>query len=335
MKQMKSMAIILLSIILSLALAACGSSNSTSSSAAPAADNKDAAATDSGKASSDKKIKIGVTYQNLQNEFIINIQDKLRAKAKEMGVELIEADGQGKAENQIAQVENFISQKVDAIILNPFDKDGDAPAVDKAVAANIPIIVVNAQVSNLDKATAFVGSDDVEAGRIEMQYMADQIGGKGNIVIIHGANGHSAEVGRTKGNKEVLAKYPDIKVLAEQTGNWDRAQSLTLMENWLQKYPDLNGVVGQNDEEALGAYKAIEAAGKQKDIKVIGIDAIPDALKAVEEGKFIATVFQDAGGQGAGAVEIAVKAVKGEKFEFNTYIPFQLVTKENLADFKK
>jgi inositol transport system substrate-binding protein len=339
MKKAKSMALIIFSILLTVALAACGSKSGTTSStsAAPSAAGNTSVATNaaSSKPAGDKKIKIGVTYQNLQNEFIINIQDKLKAKAKEMGVELIEADGQGKAENQIAQVENFITQKVDAIILNPFDKDGDAPAVDKAVAAKIPIIVVNAQVSNLDKATAFVGSDDVEAGKIEMQYMADQLGGKGNIVIIHGANGHSAEVGRTKGNKEILAKYPDIKVLAEQTGNWDRAQSLTLMENWLQKYPNLNGVVGQNDEEGLGAYKAIEAAGKQKDIKVVGIDAIPDALKAVDEGKFAATVFQDAGGQGAGAVEIAVKAVKGEKFEKNTYIPFQLVTKENLAKFKK
>lgn len=331
MKLMKSTSIVILSIMLLIVLSACSSNTKTTSNSTPTKEK--AASTNNGK-DSDKKIKIGVTYQNLQNEFIINIQDKLRAKAEEMGVELIEVDGQGKAENQIAQVENFISQKVDAIILNPFDKDGCAPAVDKAVAAKIPIIVVNAQVSNLDKATAFVGSDDVESGRIEMQHMADQLGGKGNIVIIHGVNGHSAEVGRTKGNREILAKYPDIKVLAEQTGNWDRAQSLTLMENWLQKFPNIDGVVGQNDEEALGAYKAIEAAGRQKDIIVVGIDAIPDALQAVEEGKFSATVFQDAGGQGAGAVEIAVKAVKGEKFEINTYIPFQLVTKENVADFK-
>jgi inositol transport system substrate-binding protein len=322
MKFIKSTSIVLLSVMLLIVLAACGSNTEAPSSSTPAADTE-------------KKIKIGVTYQNLQNEFIINIQDKLRARAEEMGVELIEVDGQGKAENQIAQVENFISQKVDAIILNPFDRDGSAPAVDKAVAANIPIIVVNAQVSNLDKATAYVGSDDEDAGRIEMQYMADQLGGKGNIVIIHGANGHSAEVGRTKGNREVLAKYPDIKVLAEQTGNWDRAQSLTLMENWLQKFPDIDGVVAQNDEEGLGAYKAIEAAGRQDEIIVVGIDAIPDALEAVEAGEFGATVFQDAGGQGAGAVDIAIKAINGEKVEPITYIPFQLVTKENLADFKK
>lgn len=281
-----------------------------------------------------EKVVIGVTYQNMQNEFILNIQDALRAKAKELGVELIEADGQGKAENQISQVENFISQKVNAIILNPFDKDGCVPAVEKAIAANIPIIVVNAEVSNLDKATAYVGSDDTDAGKIEMQYIADLLKGKGSIVIIHGPNGHSAEVGRTKGNKEILAKYPDIKVLAEQTANWDRAQAMALMENWMQSGKQIDAVVGQNDEMALGALKAVEAKGKTN-ILIIGIDAIPDALKAVEEGKLAATVFQDARGQGAGAVEIALRAAKGEKVEKVNYIPFQLVTKENLANFKK
>lgn len=281
------------------------------------------------------KMKIGITYQNLQNEFILNIQDHLRAKAKELGVELIEADGQGKAENQISQIENFITQKVDAIILNPFDKDGCAPAVDKANAANIPIIVLNAQVSNVDKATAYVGSDDEEAGRMEMQYVADQLDGKGNVVIIHGPNGHSAEVGRTNGNMEVLADYPEMNVLFEQTANWDRAEGMSLMENWLQSGKKIDAVISQNDEMALGAYKAVESAKKQDEIIVVGIDAIPDALNAVGEGKLAATVFQDSGGQGARAVEVAVDVINGKSVEHMNYIPFLLVTKENLADFKK
>lgn len=289
----------------------------------------------SGAGSAEKKYRIGITYQNMQNEFIINIQDAARAKAKALGVELIEADGQGKAEIQIAQVENFISQKVDAIILNPFDKDGCVPAVNKVVDAKIPLIVVNAQVSNLEKALAYVGSDDQDAGRIEMQFLADKLKGKGNVVIIHGPNGHSAEVARTEGNKQILAKYPNMKVLFEQTANWDRAQAMSLMENWLQSGKKIDAVCAQNDEMALGAYKAVEAAKKQKEIMVIGIDAIPDALKAVEQGKLAATVFQDARGQGAGAVEMALKAIKGEKVPHLYYIPFQLVTKSNLAKFKK
>lgn len=278
--------------------------------------------------------RIGVTYQNLQNEFIVNIAKAVEEKAKELDVTLIESDGQGKAEVQISQVENFIAQHVDAILLIPFDKEGCAPAVQKAVAAKIPLVVFNAQVANVELANTYVGSDDIEAGRIEMQYIADLLGGKGNIAIIHGPNGHSAEVQRTEGNKEVLKNYPDIQVLFEQTANWDRAQALSLTENWLQTGRPLNAIVAQNDEMALGAYKAIEAAGKAKDIPVIGIDAIADALKSVKEGKMAATVFQDAHGQGATAVEMAVNILKGEEVPKVVNIPFKLITKENVDSLK-
>lgn len=278
-----------------------------------------------------KDLKIGVSFQNMQNEFIIYMSDALRAKAKSLGVELVESDGQGKAENQVSAVENFIAQKVDAIVLNPFDKEGCAPAVDKAIAANIPIVVVNSQVVNIDKANAFVGSDDIDAGKIEMQYIADQIHGKGDIAIIHGPNGNSAEVQRTIGNKEILKKYPEIKVVFEQTANWDRAQALSLTENWLQTGKKLDAIVAQNDEMALGASRAVAAS--KKAIPVIGIDAIPDALRAVKEGKLAATVFQDAKGQGAGAIDIAAKLAKGESVPKTTYIPFQLVTKANADKF--
>ena len=284
-----------------------------------------------GSSVSAKEIKIGITFQNMQNEFIIYIADSVRAKAKALGVTLVESDGQGKAENQVSAVENFIAQKVDAIILNPFDKEGCAPAVDKAVAARIPIVVVNAQVVNLDKAAAYVGSDDIDAGKIEMQFIADKIGGKGNIALIHGPSGSSAEIQRTIGNMEILKKYPGIKVIFEQIANWDRAQALSLTENWIQTGKKLDAIVAQNDEMALGASRA--AAASKLDIPVIGIDAIPDALKAVRDGKLAATVFQDARGQGAGAVDLANKLANGQKVEKTLYIPFQLVTKANLDKF--
>lgn len=283
---------------------------------------------------SEGKLVIGVTYQNLQNEFILNIQDGIRAKASELGIKLIEQDGQGSAEKQISQVENFIIQGVDAIILNPFDKDGCAPAVNKIVDAGIPVIVVNAMVSNIEKADAYVGSEDIIAGEMEAQYVVDLLEGKGNVVIIHGPNGHSAEIQRTIGNKNILSKYPDIKILAEQTANWSRIEALTLVENWLTSGMALNAVLAQNDEMALGAYKAIEAAGKQNEILVIGIDAIPDALRSVENGELVATVFQDAKGQGSGAVEMAQKRIMGQDIPKLINIPFILVTKENLSNFK-
>ncbi|WP_342046435.1 substrate-binding domain-containing protein [Bacillus sp. OTU530] len=279
------------------------------------------------------KIKIGVLYQNLQNEYIVNLQDSIRQYAKSSGVELIESDGQGKAENQINQVENLINQKVDAIILNPADKNGSAAVVEQAAAAKIPVITVLAVVSNEDKATAHVGSVDVEAGKIEMRHIAELLGGKGTIGIIHGPNGNSAEVNRTEGNKAVLKGYPDIKVAAEQTANWSREEALKLTENWLQSQK-LDAIVAQNDEMALGAIKAVSAAGKLKDIKVIGIDGIPDAFNSIGAGELSATVFQDVDAQGKTAVEVAYKAAKGEKVEKENTIPFQLVTKENLDQFK-
>lgn len=282
----------------------------------------------------DYKYTIGISYQNLQNEFILNIQDAVRKRAKELKVKLIEVEGQGKAENQISQVENFLAMDVDAVILNPFDKYGSAPVVSIAKRERKPIVVLNATVINLDQADAYVGSDDSEAGRIAATHICKLLNGKGNIAIIRGPNGHSAEIQRTTGIQEVLKNFPEIKVLFDQSANWDRAQGLNLMENWLSTGKEINAVISQNDEMALGAYKAIEAAGKQDKIIVIGIDAISDALKAVNEGKLCATVFQNARGQGALAIDVAVKILNGEKVEHLNYIPFQLVTKENLGDFK-
>jgi len=286
-------------------------------------------------AQNQSRLTIGISYQNLQNEFIINIQDAVRAEAQKMNVNLVEVDGQGKAENQISQVEDFISRGVDAVILNPYDKDGSAHAVDLAVQAHKPVVVVNAIVSNLDKANAYVGSEDVEAGHIAAQRIMDVLQGKGNIAVIHGPNGHSAEVQRTEGIKQILTNYPNAKIVVEQTANWDRAQALNLMENWLASGQQIDAVIAENDEMALGALKAIEAAGKQNQISVIGIDAIPDALKAVADGKMVGTVFQDAKGQGALAVDLAVQLAQGKAVKHDNYIPFQLVTKENVINFQK
>ena len=230
-------------------------------------------------------------------------------------------------------MQDFLAQNVDAVILNPYDKEGSAPAVNLVVQAHKPLVVVNAIVSNLDKANAYVGSKDAEAGQIEAQRIVDVLKGKGNVVIIHGPNGHSAEVQRSEGIRDVLAKYPDIKIVAEQTADWDRAKALNLMENWLASGQKIDAVIAQNDEMALGALKAIEAAGKQGQIAVIGIDAIPDALKAVADGKMVGTVFQDAKGQGTWAVDMAVDLVQGKAVPHDKYIPFQLVTTTNVTEF--
>ena len=280
-------------------------------------------------------VTIGVSYQDLQNEFVIRLQNAVRVEAKKLGAQLVEADAQGQSERQISHIENFVARNVDAIILNPEDQHGSAPAVDIAVREHKPIVVVNAIVANLDKASAYVGSPDVEAGRMEATEIVDRLDGKGNVVLLQGPYGHSAELQRTQGIREVLSKYPNVKVVAEQTGNWDRAQAMSVMENWLSAGRKIDAVIAENDEMALGALGAIAGAGKQHDILVIGIDAIPDARQAVADGKMIATVFQDAEGQGKTAVDLAYDLIKGKKINHTDYIPFQLVTQSNVGQFMK
>lgn len=284
--------------------------------------------------SGEKKLTVGVTMLSMQNEFIVKVSDEIDKKAQELGVELVTVDAERSALKQIEQVESFIAQKVDVIIMNPCEVEASSPAVTKALAANIPIINVNSATSA--KPTAFVGSDDVESGRIAMKFIAEKLGGKGNVFMMHGFMGQAAQIQREQGAREILKQYPNLKLVAHQTGEWDRAKSMSLMENWIQSYgKDINAVFAQNDEMGMGAVNALTAAGLKDKVIVVSIDAIPDALQAVKKGTLDATVFQNAEQQGAKAIETAVKIAKGQAFEKEVLIPFQLVTKENVGTFIK
>lgn len=280
-----------------------------------------------------QNIRVGVSLLSYKNPFIFTIKEAMEVKAAELGVELIINDGQDSAEKQVSQVENYIARRVDVIILNPVSMRGCKPAVDAANKAGIPIMTVNTLVANQDKCVAFVGSDAVESGRLEMEYAARLLGGKGNIVILQGQLGHDAQIGRRQGFREVLGKNPGIKVLFEQSGNWSRAEGMAIMENWLQSGKTIHAVVSQNDEMALGALKAIENSPHSGKILVFGIDGIPNALKAMQEGKMAGTVFQDAKAQGGKSVEAAVKIIRGQPVEKRIYIPYVLVTKKDLAGY--
>jgi inositol transport system substrate-binding protein len=275
---------------------------------------------------------IGVSLLNVSNEFIVMLNKSMDAKAKQLGVELIVNDAQRSAERQVQQVESFIAQKVDAIILNPCEVEASSPAVDKANAAGIPIINVNSETRSTP--TAFVGSKDEESGRLAMEYIAQRLSGAGEIVMMHGFMGQAAQIKRDQGAREVLAKNPGLKLIAAQTAEWDRAKGISLMENWIQSQGGrINAVFAQNDEMAMGALIALEQAKRKDKVVVVGVDAIADALVAVRDGRLDATVFQDAKGQGETAVETAVKIVRKQPYEKQAMIPFQLVTKENVAKF--
>ena len=272
------------------------------------------------------QVIVGVSLMNMSSEFIVKLNESMEAKAGELGVKLIVNDAQRSAERQIQQVEGFIAQKVDVIILNPCEVDASSPAVDKALAAGIPIINLNS--TTRSASTAFVGSHDEESARIAMEYIAKRLNGQGNVVMIEGFMGQTAQLQRSEGAREIFAKYPGLKLLAWQTAEWDRAKAMGLMENWIQSHgTKINAVFAQNDEMGMGALLALERAKLKDKVIVVSIDAIADAAAAVKEGRLDATVFQDSKGQGGAAVELAMKIARKEPFEKETFIPFQLITR--------
>lgn len=274
------------------------------------------------------QVVVGVSLLNLSSEFIVMLNEAMEAKAGELGVKLIVNDAQRSAERQIQQVEGFIAQRVDVIILNPCEVDASSPAVDKALSAGIPIINLNSITKSAP--TAFVGSNDEESARIAMEYIVKRLNGRGNVVMMQGFMGQAAQLKRDQGAREILAKNPGLNLLASQTAEWDRAKAMSLMENWIQSHgSNINAVFAQNDEMGMGALLALERAKLKDKVIVTSVDAIADAMQAVKAGRLDATVFQDAKGQGGKAIELAVKIARKEPFDKETLIPFQLVTREN------
>jgi putative xylitol transport system substrate-binding protein len=241
----------------------------------------------------------------------------------------------------------MITQKFDAIIFVPMDIEAGAAAVQAAHDAGIPVVGSNARV-NSDLLTSYVGSNDVEAGELEAKAVLDKMGCKGNLVILEGPIGQSGQIQRLEGNEKALKACPDVKVLEKQTANWSRAEAQTLMENWLTSHPgQINGVIGQNDEMALGAIEAIKAANlKVEDFAIAGVDGVTDAINAVKRGE-MASILQDANAQAQGALDVAIKAAnkdaKPESAIWTQYpemkwedgaskdylVPWTPVTKEN------
>lgn len=279
-----------------------------------------------------KPITIGVSLLNESNEFIVMLNEAMEAKATALGVKLLVNDAQGSAERQVQQVESFIAQHVDAIILNPCEVEASSPAVDKAVAAGIPIVNMNSETKSAP--TAFVGSRDEESAQLAMEYVAKRLNGKGNLLMMDGVMGQAAQIKRAQGAREILGKNPALKLLAGQSADWDRAKAMSLMENWIQSYgTTIHAVFAQNDEMGMGALLALERAKLKDKVVLVSVDAITDALQAVRDGRLDATVFQDARQQGGTAVEIAVKLVRKQPCEKQVYIPFRLVTKDSVGQF--
>jgi inositol transport system substrate-binding protein len=291
--------------------------------------------------SAESKIKIGVAMSNFDDVWLTYVRDAITKWANtHPDTEVTIVDGSDDTAKQVGQVENFLAQGVDAVVVLPVDTSATKPITKAVLKAGKPLVYVNRKPANLPKGIIYVGSKSIEAGIMNMEELGNCMGGKGNLAILMGALNHEAAIGRTDGIKQVAKeKFPNIKIVREEVGNWKREQGKTIMENWLASGQEIDGVASNNDEMALGALQAIKAAGKLGKICVGGTDASHDALESMDKGELHNTVFQDPVAQGEEGVNAAYLMVKKESnpkvVDDNIWIPYQKVTKENYKSFLK
>jgi inositol transport system substrate-binding protein len=291
-----------------------------------------------GGAEGGKKVRMGVTIEDFNDVFMRYLLDQLKDEATKNGVEIVAADGKRDPNEQIKQVENFITQKVDAILIHVIDQT-IAPRITKlANDAKIPLVYVNRKPEDAalagDQVVAVASPEEV-AGRLEAEFVVKKMGEKGNVAILLGSLGSAPQIGRTKGSKDFLAKYPGIKVIREQTANFQRPEAVAVVENWLASGDRIDAIIANNDEMAIGALLVLEEKKMKDKVIVTGVDATTDALKFIEEGRLDMTVFQNGGAQGRGGVQAALKLLKGESVPNFVEIPFEPVTMENYKQYKK
>ena len=290
--------------------------------------------------------KVGYACNNYNDTFQTYILSYADEFAKENGIDLKLADGRDDEMKQMSDIENFIADGVDALIVVAVNPQGVTPIIDKAADAGIPLVFVNrnpfidpdtAESLEIPDGVYYVGSNDIDAGNYQAEFVVDKLGADAECgyVVLMGQLSNTATPQRTAGVKEIFDKNDGYKFLAEQTGNWQRDQGMSITENWITAFGDeLCAVMANNDEMALGAVEALEAAGLKDKVVVAGVDLIDDAIVAIEEGRLDFSAKQDGKGQGEGAVSVALAALKGEEVEKNTFVPFVPVSIDNVADMK-
>ncbi|MFE2940659.1 substrate-binding domain-containing protein [Streptomyces sp. NPDC059255] len=275
--------------------------------------------------------KLGMSVSTLNNPFFVQLKAGAQAEAAAKGVQLTVTDAQNDASQQANQIQNFTSEGMSSVIVNPVDSDAAGPSVRAANKAEIPVIAADRGVNQAEVAT-LVASDNVAGGEQAARTLAEKVGGTGRIVILQGTAGTSASRERGAGFAQGLKAFPGIKVVAKQPADFDRTKGLDVMTNMLQANGDVNGVFAENDEMALGAIKALGSRAGAS-IPVVGFDGTPDGLKAVEAGTLYASVAQQPKELGKLAVRNAIEAAAGEKIDATVKVPVKVVTAENVADF--
>lgn len=284
-----------------------------------------------------EKLRIGFSISTLNNPFFVSLKEEAEKTAENENVELLVVDAQNDSSKQLTDVEDLLQRDIDVIVLDPVNGDSIIPAIKRANQADIPVVTIDRK-PNLELGGEIVthsASDNVTAGRISAEYIAEKLNEEGKIVVLEGTPGTSAAVDRTEGFINKINEYKNIEIVAQQAAGFNRAEGMSVMEDILQSNNEIDAVYAQNDEMALGALRAINNKKMSKDIVITGIDATNDGLQAVKNGEIDMTITMRPDLMGKNAVELAIGAYNGESYPSFIEIPIEPVNKDNVAEYLK
>lgn len=290
----------------SLLFAGCSNSEQTESTGAKEGDQ-----------AVQEKVVIGFSQVTLESPFYVSLVDAAKAEAEKQGVELITVDAQNDMQKQNQDVQDLITKGIDVLILNPTNPTAVAPALQAAKQANIPVVTVDRPTE--EKVTAFVGRDNKEMGKIAGEQAVKLLGGAGNakgkVIELQGDAGGKVMQDRHDGFHEAVEKEAGVQIIEGPYSNYVRAEAVKAFQDLLQAHPDVNLVYAHNDDMALGAVQVLEQAGMLDKVKIVGIDGLSEAVKAIVDGKYHVTVLNDPAKLGKAVFDTALKVAKGEQVE--------------------
>lgn len=267
--------------------------------------------------------KIGVVISTQDNPFFVNLKDGIVKESQKFGYDVVVLDSQNDPSKELSNVEDLLVKGVDVLLINPTDSDAVISSVRAANRAKVPVVTLD-RGANGGKVVSHVASDNVAGGKLAGEYLIEKLNGKGNIIELEGIPGTTAARDRGQGFEDAVKGK--LNIVAKQSADFDRTKGLNVTENLLQAYPDVQGIFAQNDEMALGALKAAEAAGK-KDLIIVGFDATDDAVVAVNNGTLGATIAQNPQGIGAEGVKVAKEIIEKKPVKNYVPVPLQVIKK--------
>lgn len=325
-------------LVFTLVLAACGDEGADDTDTeTPTDDTAEPEAEDEGEddaeaAGETSDITIGLSISTLANPFFVTLEEGAQAAADEAGVELIVNDSQDDAQAEANGIDDFITQEVDVIVLNPVDSEAAIASVERAEGAGIEVVTVDRAVDGAAVAS-HVSSDNVLGGELATEFLLESIDGEGMVAQLEGIPGTDATRERGEGFGNVIEGADGVELVSSVTANFSRDEGFTVAQDILQANADLDAIFAQNDEMALGAVEAADGLGILEDLVIIGFDATDDALAAVQDGRMDGTVAQQPSEIGRIGIESAVSVAQGEDIDDEVPVDVELVTADNVDGF--